>query len=144
MCLDCLKKFKVPKIGYKVIFQDVKDSSWYPLCVYDTRKPLILGEWLEEEDYRPDYTKEDIGIMITPFESYPFGWHTFQSFEGARRWRGTPKGTAIIVRVEIEDVVATGIQVMWSKLRRHCFQVIVSKKIKILEEVKDGNTRSKG
>ena len=137
MCLDSLRRFKSIDVGYRVLHRDFEDAHYYPLCYYDRDKSLLIGVWLDESDYRPENCQEAKGIYLKPNTTYPFGWHTFQTLKGAREWRGD--GFCVsIVKVAIKDIVATGIQ----DAGDNNYHVVVSKKIKILEEVKDGDTRS--
>jgi hypothetical protein len=76
---------------------------------------LLLGEWLDEEDYRKEDAPERVNFLNVAFKTYdyPVGWHVYTDKEEAD-WAldhlGRSWADLIMTPVDIDDCVAYGVQ----------------------------------
>ena len=107
MCLSTLNegvatKYKRRKTGWKTFCRG-QSGALYPI-IQGNGKPLPVGVWLKEADFRisSDIRREQ--IMVPCGQGYPFGFHVSLTKEGAEEWAGS------VVKVEFRNPVAWGTQ----------------------------------
>ena len=134
MCLDRLdEKTKPCKVGYKVMYEGCDGKLYSHL--QGNGEPRRTGVWLDERDARYAGTawafSGDVIQKSKPWNpsftefTYPCGWHVYHTKVAAR---GCCPLDCCVVRVEVDEPVATGRQVG--------YRVTVCKKIKITEVLK--------
>ena len=128
MCLTSIQKrlakdYEGQTHGWKVFNGPTPRSKFY-----DSGE-LPIGEWLNEEDYRPGkagvkYIYDDYPTHVR----YPFGWHTYLNKDDAvskARW-----GIGWVCQVWFRNPVAWGLQTRGE-------HVVVAKQIYISEAARD-------
>jgi len=120
MCLDVIRNFKPCEIGYKAVYKI--DGEFYPPL--GSIKPLPLGIWLKEKDYRLS-VYGNLQFIGGGEVQYPFGWHIFHTKKAAKGWY---PGGFLVLRVRVRGAHTVGLQ--------DGQKITVAKEIKILEEVR--------
>lgn len=112
-------------------------------------RAVTLGEWVEEEDRRTKLQVENWDPNWDPVAagaSYPMGFHSFIRREDAETylsefdysWR-----RLAVVKCEVEEVVTLGVQQVGVDYLNEA-PTVVSRRIRILEEVSTTSTGSAG
>ena len=132
MCLDIIKKFKPPVYGYKIFRINDANGKLFNIWQGNRVRAFPIGKVVNEKKYRTGYMKPQKFLMV----DYPYGFHIFQSLKKAKN-RFKNLGAIYqdpdycIYKVEIIEPLITGQEVSNGGF---C-NVIISKKMKILEEV---------
>lgn len=118
MCLDRLRKFVIPKdrIGYKVFIK----LRGLPMCKKAPEEFTSLYRYkqrtrIEGVEY---HDEEDESIQAHNGKFYRNGFHIFASFgdalDYAESMKNLPILSTVIKKVKFDNVVATGIQLVFS------------------------------
>jgi len=109
----CLHKLVIRKARRKYcwkVFRLTTRGNLFLDCQGNTNKIVPVGKWVSEMDYRCRESRKR-GVIHTDgtSETYPYGFHGFHKKLHAEIW--TDDLTKLAVRrVEVRDIVATGIQ----------------------------------
>ena len=122
MCLNFVdEKMKACKVGWKVIRQR---GNGFLYSQYASTKPLEIGKWLDEKDYRDeDGDGFDDYIETDWLTKYPRGWHIYNHKKAVQVLL---LANEIVVKVEVKEPRCSGKQGHFYKT-----QVTVAKFIKI-------------
>ena len=132
MCLDFVdEKMKACKVGWKIIRQK-NDGFLYSEFV--VTKPLEIGKWLDEKDYRDGDEDEDyIEIEDVWSKEYPRGWHIYNRKKDAlsqlpyAQYTSNGSNTYVMFRVKVDKPLCSGMQYVIMG----AVEITVSKFIKI-------------
>ncbi len=120
MCLSRLEKFRACKTGYKVMTRQ-SEGMYSPICWNQlTRCPI--NTWIKDKD--------TYSLPSVKGEEYETGFHVFHNKRDARTYMDVMMDADVLVRVMVQQPIATGYDGVGSKAK-----VTVAKQIKILEEV---------
>jgi hypothetical protein len=140
MCLDYKDKIPagVSEICYKVFTLD-NGLLYKNLEGLPNSRPV--GKWLEASDFTYNRKNERLSdnnlVMIECFESrevYEAGWHCFVNKNEAYDWFNIQSDGCVIRRVKIDGIICTGTQQCKEGNKRKELEVVVCKRIFILEE----------
>jgi len=126
MCLHRITEDKPCKRGYKV----VRKFGGNYLSLFKGDKPLLLGEWLGEKDYRSMPKLEKLGIVAYGVDdtyianTYSTGFHVYHLKKDAVSYAGFGR---VVVTVQVRKPTATGFE--------NKRKVTVAKEIKLLKVV---------
>lgn len=122
MCLSIVRQTYDPPLQRKGFYPRYKVVRRLRLSFWSRPRyageyhggPYKLGKWYKSES---EYWSE----------AYPAGFHAFDELETARRWSSCERRELVVVKVELDRVVAIGTQIGEG--------VTVAERMRIVEEV---------
>jgi hypothetical protein len=128
MCLTTLKDFEIEsKFGYKVMTRHISANGRVHYGGTHRGGRYFAGKWRVASS----------GRLYTSTFSYKKGFHIWRSISTARTdWKDYGSGP-VIVKVEFQNVVATGFNYVSNPIRGKC---IIAKRMRIIEEVRQSFT----